>query len=86
MMPAVFRLPTKEEPIEIFAVVEPAREVGGDLYDFYYHDDGRLCFIIGDVSGKGVPAAIFMARTKDVVRLIDLGLSTRLSTGGRPQT
>jgi sigma-B regulation protein RsbU (phosphoserine phosphatase) len=70
MMPAQFPPPTKERPIEIFATIEPARELGGDLYDFYYRDDGRLCFIIGDVSDKGVPAALFMARTKDVVRLV----------------
>jgi sigma-B regulation protein RsbU (phosphoserine phosphatase) len=84
MMPAVFPLPTKERPIEIFAVVEPAREVGGDLYDFYYHDDGRLCFIIGDVSGKGVPAAIFMARTKDVVRLISTVFRSTALNGASP--
>ena len=70
MMPAQFPTPTKERPIEIFATIEPAYEVGGDLYDFYYRDDGRLCFIIGDVSDKGVPAALFMARTKDIVRLV----------------
>jgi phosphoserine phosphatase RsbU/P len=70
MVPIKFPAPTKERPIEMFAVMEPARELGGDLYDFYYRDDGRLCFIIGDVSDKGAPAALFMARTKDVVRLV----------------
>jgi phosphoserine phosphatase RsbU/P len=70
MVPASFPVPTMERPIEIFATMDPAREVGGDLYDFYYRDDGRLCFLIGDVSDKGVPAALFMARTKDVVRLV----------------
>jgi phosphoserine phosphatase RsbU/P len=70
MVPASFPVPTMERPIEIFATMDPAREVGGDLYDYYYRDDGRLCFLIGDVSDKGVPAALFMARTKDVVRLV----------------
>ncbi len=49
--------------VEISAVLEPAREVGGDLYDFFAIGHGRVCVVIGDVSGKGVPAAIFMART-----------------------
>jgi sigma-B regulation protein RsbU (phosphoserine phosphatase) len=46
---------------DIYAAVEPAREVGGDLYDFFFIDDDHLCFTVGDVSGKGVPAALFMA-------------------------
>ena len=70
MVPTTFPQPTARRPIEIFAMMEPAREVGGDLYDFYDIDDGTLCFFIGDVSGKGVPAALFMARTKNVIRLV----------------
>lgn len=54
--------PGRDE-LEIRAVLEPAREVGGDLYDFFFLDDGHVCIVVGDVSGKGVPAAIFMART-----------------------
>ena len=50
-------------------MMEPAREVGGDLYDFFYHPDGSFCFLVGDVSGKGMPAALFMARTKSLLRL-----------------
>lgn len=46
----------------------PAREVGGDLYDFFMPDPGRLCLIVGDVSGKGVPAALFMSMTMVLVR------------------
>ena len=64
MVPTDFRLPTAAGPVEIFATLEPAREVGGDLYDFFWGEDGRLCFVIADVSGKGAPAALFMARTK----------------------
>ncbi len=70
MVPTTFPQSTARRPIEIFAMMEPAREVGGDLYDFYDLDDGTLCFFIGDVSGKGVASALFMARTKNVIRLV----------------
>ena len=76
MVPTVFPQPTAQMPIEISAMMEPAREVGGDLYDFYKTDDGVLCFFIGDVSGKGVAAALFMARAKNLIRLV-----TRLLRG-----
>ena len=55
----------------------PAREVGGDFYDYFVLADGRLCFAIGDVSGKGVPAALFMAIVRTLIRSVaeehDLG-------------
>jgi phosphoserine phosphatase RsbU/P len=69
MVPKIFPPPTPERPLEVFAMMEPAREVGGDLYDFFDRPDGTFCFLIGDVSGKGMPAALFMARTKSIVRL-----------------
>jgi sigma-B regulation protein RsbU (phosphoserine phosphatase) len=50
------------------ALLEPAREIGGDLYDFFTVPDGRHAFVIGDVSGKGVPAALFMAITVTLAR------------------
>jgi sigma-B regulation protein RsbU (phosphoserine phosphatase) len=50
------------------AFLDPAKEVGGDLYDFFQTPDGRHAFVIGDVSGKGVPAALFMAITVTLVR------------------
>jgi len=53
-----------ERRFEIAASMEPAREVGGDLYDFFMLDDERLFFLVGDVSGKGLPASIFMAVSK----------------------
>lgn len=59
--------PDRKE-FEIFAAMEPAREVGGDLYDFFLLDDERAGFLIGDVSGKGVPAAIFMAVGRTLMR------------------
>ena len=54
--------------IDLAAVLEPAREVGGDLYDFFFLDRDRFCFMVGDVSDKGVPAALFMARSKAFLR------------------
>lgn len=54
--------------VEVHALVKPAREVGGDFYDFYLVEEDWLCFFIGDVSGKGVPAALFMAVTKTLLK------------------
>ncbi len=82
MVPSAFPVPSAERPIEIAAMMEPAREVGGDLYDFYELDDQRFCFFIGDVSGKGMASALFMARTKNVIRLITRFL--RRPDGSRP--
>lgn len=53
---------------DIYAALEPAKEIGGDLYDYFLLDDDHLCFTIGDVSGKGVPAALFMAVTKTLIK------------------
>ncbi len=78
MVPTVFPAPTVARPVEIHAMMESAREVGGDLYDFFFAADGRLAFFIGDVSGKGVPAAMFMAQTKNLLRL----MTGFLSRGG----
>ena len=57
-----------EKRFEVCAMLEPAREVGGDLYDFFMLDDRRLFFVVGDVSGKGVPASLFMAVTKALAK------------------
>jgi serine phosphatase RsbU (regulator of sigma subunit)/CHASE2 domain-containing sensor protein len=54
--------------LNFFALLEPAQEVGGDLYDAFMLDDRRLFFMIGDVSGKGVPASLFMALTKTLCK------------------
>ncbi len=53
---------------EIYAHMSPAREVGGDFYDFFLIDQYRLGFVIGDVSGKGIPAAIFMAVCRTLLK------------------
>lgn len=70
MVPTTFPVPTAERPVQIHAAMVPAREVGGDLYDFFFVDDRRLVFFIGDVSGKGVPASMFMAQTKNLLRVM----------------
>ena len=70
MVPTHFPAPTAARPVEIHATMHPARQVGGDLYDFFFAPDDRLVFFIGDVSGKGVPAAMFMAQAKHLLRLI----------------
>ena len=57
---------------DVFATMEPAREVGGDFYDFFMIDNDRLGFVIGDVSGKGVTAAIFMAVSRTLIRATGL--------------
>jgi len=59
--------PDRDE-FDLYATIEPAREVGGDLYDFFFLDDTHLCFLIGDVSGKGVPASLFMAITRTLIK------------------
>jgi serine phosphatase RsbU (regulator of sigma subunit) len=60
--------PNKPE-IDIFATIKPALEVGGDLYDFFLLDDDHLCFVVGDVSDKGVHAALFMAMTRSAFKI-----------------
>ena len=61
-------LPEREE-FEIYGSMTPAREVGGDFYDFFMIDDDHLCMIIADVSGKGVPAALFVMASKITLSL-----------------
>jgi len=84
MVPSVFPEPTPERPVEIFATLEPARQVGGDLYDFFVTGDGTLCFVVADVSDKGAPAALFMARTKTLIRLVATLLRQPDGSGAGP--
>lgn len=53
---------------EIFATMDPAREVGGDFYDFFFVDADKMALVIADVSDKGVPASLFMMRSKTAIR------------------
>lgn len=68
MIPKIFPPFPNTPQIDLFALLKPAKEVGGDLYDFFLVDDEHLCFAIGDVSGKGVPASLFMAVTRTLLR------------------
>jgi phosphoserine phosphatase RsbU/P len=70
MLPRAFPACTPEHPVDVHASMEPAREVGGDLYDCFYAGPHLFCFLVGDVSGKGAPAAMFMARTRSLVRVV----------------
>ncbi|NCD41752.1 MAG: HAMP domain-containing protein [Bacteroidia bacterium] len=68
MIPKIFP-PFPDTPqIDLYAMLQPAKEVGGDLYDFFLIDNDHMCFAIGDVSGKGVPASLFMAVTRTLLR------------------
>ena len=74
--------------VELAATMEPAQEVGGDLYDFYMLDDHRLFFMLGDVSGKGLSAAIFMAVSKALyksaaLRSLDVDVGALMSAANR---
>jgi sigma-B regulation protein RsbU (phosphoserine phosphatase) len=68
MVPRRFPPFPERRDIDIYALLEPAKEVGGDLYNYVMIDDNRLFFVIGDVSGKGVPAALFMAMTSTLFK------------------
>jgi adenylate cyclase len=68
LLPHKFLGPPDRNDVDVFATIEPARMVGGDFYDFLLLDSRRLSFAIADVSGKGVPAALFMAMSKEILR------------------
>ena len=68
LLPHRFPAFPERADIDIYARIEPAREIGGDLFDYFFIAADRLFFFIGDVSGKGPPAALFMIMTKEVVR------------------
>ena len=68
MLPNIFPAFPEREEFDIYAVMDPAKEVGGDFYDFFLIDDDHLCMVIADVSGKGVPAALFMMISKILVQ------------------
>lgn len=70
ILPKLFPAFPERDEFDIHASIEPAKEVGGDLYDFFFLDDNRFCFLVGDVSGKGVPAAFFMAVTKTLLKVV----------------
>ena len=68
MLPAIFPAFPAREEFDLHASMDPAKEVGGDFYDFFMIDDDHLGVVIADVSGKGVPAALFMMISKTVIQ------------------
>ncbi len=67
MLPNVFPAFPERPEIDIYASMDPMRKVGGDFYDFFFVDEDHLCLVIADVSGKGMPAALFMMASKIVL-------------------
>ena len=68
LVPTKFPAFPDHKEFDIFASMNPAKEVGGDFYDFFMVDDNNLIIIIGDVSGKGVPSSLFMATAKTLIK------------------
>ena len=70
MLPSTFPPYPNRTDLEIFASMDAAKEVGGDFYDFYLLDNDRFVFLIADVSGKSIPAALFMMRAKMTIKAL----------------
>ena len=68
MLPCIFPAFPDRSEFDIYATMEPAKEVGGDFYDFFMVDDRHLAIVMADVSGKGVPAALFMVIGKTLIK------------------
>lgn len=68
MLPRIFPAFPERPEFDIFATMNPAKEVGGDFYDFFMIDERHLAIVIADVSGKGVPAALFMVIGKTLIK------------------
>ncbi len=68
MLPCIFPAFPEREEFEVYASMNPAKEVGGDFYDFFMVDEDNLAVVVADVSGKGVPAALFMVIGKTLIK------------------
>ena len=68
MLPSIFPAFPNRKEFDIFATMNPAKEVGGDFYDFFMVDERHLAIVMADVSGKGVPAALFMVIGKTLIQ------------------
>ena len=77
MLPSIFPPYPERIDFDLYATMDPAKEVGGDFYDFFLIDDDHLAMVMADVSGKGVPAALFMVITKTLI-------NNRTQMGGTP--
>ena len=78
MLPNIFPAFPERSEFSVYASMTPAKEVGGDFYDFFFIDHDRLALVIADVSGKGIPAAMFMMMAKSMIQ-------TQASAGASPQ-
>ena len=67
VLPHIFPPFPDRKEVNLFASMDPARDVGGDFYDFFFIDEDHLCLVIADVSGKGIPAALFMMFAKRII-------------------
>ncbi len=77
MLPSIFPPFPERKELDIYASMNPAKEVGGDFYDFFFVDENHLALVMADVSGKGVPAALFMVISKTLIK-------NRALLGGSP--
>lgn len=68
MLPRIFPYMPNREEFDLYAMMEPAKEVGGDFYDYFMTDEDHLVIVAADVSGKGVPAALFMVIAKTLIK------------------
>ena len=67
-LPSIFPPFPDRHEFDIYALMDPAKEVGGDFYDFYFIDRDVIAFLVADVAGKGIPAALFMMRAKSIIK------------------
>ena len=75
-LPGVFPPFPDHDEFDLYASMTPAKEVGGDFYDFFFTDEGHMALVIADVSGKGIPAALFMMKSKTLIKsLAETGAS-----------
>ena len=72
MLPTHFPAFPERNEFDLYAVMDPAKEVGGDFYDFFMIDDDHLALVMADVSGKGVPASLFMVISKTLIKNVTL--------------
>lgn len=70
MLPHIFPAFPNRSEFDVYASMDPAKEVGGDFYDYFLINENQLCFLIADVSGKGIPASLFMMASKIILQSI----------------
>lgn len=77
IIPQDYRFLETHQEIDLYAILQPAESIGGDLYDFFFIDEKHLLFTMGDVSGKGIPAALFMAVASTMIKTQSTNLSAK---------